>query len=125
MACIVRHDSSVGIIEVVCVGRTTAEDLTEAETKRISLEKETGVTRTLIDVTKAQLSATTLDWLDLPRQLYESLEANRRSHVAFVMPTAIEEHPSVYFYQTACRNRGWTVEVFSERKTAIDWLLSI
>ncbi|HVN95716.1 MAG TPA: hypothetical protein VMT62_04760 [Syntrophorhabdaceae bacterium] len=124
MGCDVKCDSSAGIIQAVCSGYITADEMIEAAHKRISLEKETGVTRTLIDVTGAELSATTLDLLNLPEQLYKSLGANRRSHIAFVMPTAMEEHPASYFYQTACRNRGFTVEVFSERKTAVDWLPS-
>ncbi|HVN95674.1 MAG TPA: STAS/SEC14 domain-containing protein [Syntrophorhabdaceae bacterium] len=124
MACTVTHDASIGIIEVVCNSHITAEEMVEAAHKRIALEKETGVNRTLIDVTNAQLSATTFDLLHLSQQHYKNLQASRRTRIAFVMPTAAEQHQAARFYETASRNRGWMVEVFSERQTAMDWLLS-
>jgi len=124
MACTVTHDASIGIIEVVCSGHITANDLEGAVTERISLEKETGVSRILMDVSAAQLSATFIDLVDIPEKLYEALGANRRSRITVVLPASHDEQERWRFFETACTNRGWMVEVFSERQTAMDWLLS-
>lgn len=51
----VKSNPSLGIIEEVFSGLVTASELREATSKRISLQKETGISKILNDVSEIEL----------------------------------------------------------------------
>jgi len=120
----VTHAPSLHMSEVVFSGKVTGSELRAAASRRISLEKETHCNAILVDASNLELAATLVDVLDLPDRLYTDEEASRQSLIALVQPKSDREKKEAVFYETACRNRGWFVQVFSERQEAIDWLAS-
>jgi hypothetical protein len=48
--------------------------------------------------------------------------ASRQAKVAVMLPASKEAREAVQFYELACKNNGWRVQVFSERQSALDWL---
>ena len=118
----INHNTSLGVIELTYSGRITGADLKEATSKCISLGKQTGTTKFLVDEVGMDLAASTVDLYDLPNKQYADEEANRQAQVAIILPASKEARKAVQFYEIACQNCGWFVRVFSERQTAINWL---
>lgn len=117
-----NYNPTLLIAEVSYVGRTTAHDLKESTSEFIALQKETGINRFLIDTSEMEFVASIIDILNLPEKQYLEEEADRSSRVALVMPPSAKEKEAVEFYETVCKNRGWNVQTFLERKEAVRWL---
>ena len=62
-----------------------------------------------------------MDIYGVPSQ-WEALGANRNNKLALVVPKGGRMWEDADFYATTCRNQGWQVALFSQRKEAIDWL---
>ena len=122
MSYTINHNASLGVIELTYSGRITGTDLREATSKCISLGRQTGTTKFLVDEVGMDLAVSILDLYDLPNKQYEDEEANRQGRVAIILPTSKEARDAVQFYVTACQNGGWFVRAFSERLSAINWL---
>jgi hypothetical protein len=118
-----KFNPVLGIIEITHSGPMTATEMKEATSKSILLGKEADTTRFLIDASEMILAASVVDILKLPAEQYEKEGADRRSRVAVILPRSKKEIEAVQFYETACRNRGWFVMLFTERQSAVDWLL--
>lgn len=122
MSYTINHNASLGVIELTYSGRITGTDLKEATSECISLGKQTGTTKFLVDEVGMDLDASIVDLFNLPNKQYADEEANRQGQVAIILPTSKEARKAVQFYAIACQNRGWFVRVFSERLSAINWL---
>ncbi len=123
MAWETRYDPSNDIVEVIYTGCLTGSDLQEAASSRIALARETNSTKILVDVSGIkEVQAGMMDVFNLPDELYEVRDACRQSEMALVMPTFQPGIDMAQFYETACKNRGWSVKTFKERQSAIDWL---
>jgi hypothetical protein len=122
MSYTINHNASLGVIELTYSGRITGTDLKEATSKCISLGKQTGTTKFLVDEVEMDLAASIVDLYDLPNKQYADEGANRQAHVAIILPTSKEARKAVKFYEIACQNSGWLVRVFPERQDAINWL---
>ncbi len=118
----VKHNPSLGIIEEVFTGQMKMSELKESVSQRIVLEKETGITKVLVDASELVLDATIFEVLNLPDKFYSSQEASRVTHMALVLPTSPKTKEDAEFYETACLNRGWYVQIFSDRQSAVEWL---
>lgn len=118
----IKHNSSLGVIEVTYSGLVTGTDLKEATSKCISLGKQTGTTKFLVDEAGMELAASLVDLLMLPEAQYVDEEADRQGHVAVILPASKKAREAIQFYEIACKNRGWIVQVFSDHRSAIDWL---
>jgi hypothetical protein len=118
----VEHNPSLGFIVEVFRGIVTASELIEASSKRISLQKETGITKILNDVSEIELEATILDVFNFPSKHYHDDGVDRRTCMALIMPKCDKARELAEFFITSSLNRGWTVQDFNERQSAIDWL---
>ena len=118
----VKYNPALGIIEEVFGGLMTMSELEESVSQRICLEKETGAKKVLVDASDLTLDATIVEVYSLPNKLYEDQEASRLTHMALVLPTSPKTKEAAEFYQTACFNRGWKVEMFPDRESALNWL---
>ena len=114
-------DARSGYIEITVVDELTETEAKEVTSKAISSAKQTGTARFLLDLSKAHATPSFFDVLELTEQ-YEHEKASRLWPVALVLPATEEARRAGEFYVTACRNRGWYVEGFSDRPSAIDWL---
>ena len=110
------------IVEVEYSGKITARDLHESTSKFISLEKEKGLNKFLVDTTEMDLDSSYMDIYDLPTKQYLKEKADRKGRVAIIPPICDRAMEAVRFYENVCRNRGWMVQVFSKRQEAEDWL---
>ena len=119
----IKHNPLPDFIELMLRGATTGTDLREATTKCISLGKQIGSTRFLVDATGASLAASMIDIYNLPADQYEKEDFDRQNRVAVILPVSAEARKAAEFYETVCRNRGWCVQVFLERQSAIHWLV--
>jgi len=118
-----RLDAGAGYVEITVVGELTDTEAREVTSKAISSAKQTGTAKFLLDFSRAHSMPSFFDVLELTEQ-YENEKASRRWPAAVVLPASGEPRRGAEFYVTACRNRGWYVEGFSDRPSAIEWLSS-
>lgn len=109
-------------VEVAYVGKTTAQDLKESTSEFITLQKEKGINRFLIDTSEMELAAALVDVYNVPDKQYVEEQADRRGCVAVILPASTKEREAAEFYETVCINRGWDVKNFLERQGAVNWL---
>ena len=119
----VERNPSLEIIEEVFTGFVTAQELREATSQRISLQKETGITNILNDVSAFELDVTLMDVFDFPHKQYPEQGADIKTRMALIMPKCNKAREVAKFFITASLNRGWVVVPFEERQGATDWLL--
>jgi hypothetical protein len=119
----VEYDLELGIVVGRFVGQVTDDDFKEATATAIGRAKANNTNRFLIDDSEWEGGASVLGLFGLP-EIYEELEADWTSRAALVLPAAnrTAEMRDAKFYETVCRNRGWNVRVFPQRKEAIEWL---
>ena len=118
----IRYDKSSGLIEIVLSGEVTGPELREAVQKRIALQRETGAVGVLTDASETQTSPSTMDLFDLPSHLYPEQDQRRRTVIALILPHAEGPKEMAVFLETASRNRGWQMQVFANRQSALAWL---
>ena len=117
-----EYKPGLRVVDVVYVGDITPQDLQESTSACIRLEKEKGLNQFLVDAQDMKLASPLVEFYNLPAQQYLEEEADRQGRVAVVLPTDPNAKEAALLYETACRNRGWMVRVFAERRAAVDWL---
>jgi hypothetical protein len=114
-------DTQAGYIEITVVGELTDMEARDLTSKAIPSAKQTNTAKFLLDFSRAHVLPSFIDLLELIEQ-YDDEKASRRWPVAFVLPTSEEARRAGTFFVTACKNRGWYVEGFPDRPSAIEWL---
>jgi hypothetical protein len=115
-----RSPDNSGLATVVFSGLVSGADLRDATVAAAELGKTHGVTRYLVDATAVVRQPREAEFFVLPSRMYDQLGFDRRAvRVAVVSPPTDE---IVRFYETACVNRGWQVQVFEAFEPAIAWL---
>ena len=118
----IKHNKDLGIIEITYTGDVTALDLREATLKRISMQEETGTNLVLSDASRCNSGPSIIDLYDLPDKIYTDHKARRSTRIAFIPPMIRESSELTRFFENAAKNRGWTIEIFKDRKNALSWL---
>ena len=118
----VNYNPTLGIIEEVFYGLVATSELIEATSKRISLQKDTSITKILNDVSDIKLEASVIDILNFPDKQYPGEKVDRKTCMALILPKCNKARNMAEFFMTASLNRGWTVRPFEERQSALDWL---
>jgi len=116
-----KVDDGSGCIEIAVVGELTEKEAREITSRAISSAKQSGTGKFLVDASQANAMPSFVDLLELTEQ-YENEKASRLWPIALVFPASGEARRAGEFYVTACRNRGWYVEGFTDRPSAIAWL---
>jgi hypothetical protein len=84
--------------------------------------KEHGYLHCLLDHSNADGSSlSTLDIYDLPKK-YKELDIPHNFRMAVVVPDAMRE--DLAFYETVCRNNAYSVSIFFDQASALNWLKS-
>ncbi|MBK8781389.1 MAG: hypothetical protein IPO22_06215 [Anaerolineales bacterium] len=84
--------------------------------------KEHKYLRCLLDHSKADgISLSTLEIYDLPKR-YKELNIPYNFRMAVVVPNTMQE--DMAFFETVCRNNGYSVSVFFDHESALSWLKS-
>ncbi len=103
---------TTGVLEITSANYMRAEG--------VALIQKHNCMRLLLDhsgIVRDALS--TMDIYDLP-QRYEEMGLTRQLKMALVIPSEFLEN--LRFYETVCRNHGYSVQLFSDRDLALKWL---
>ena len=120
----VKPYPELGLIETVYSGRITDDDIKASTMKAIAVSNESGIGKFLSDLTDVEThDLSTLKLYEQPEH-WKGLRAKGKNRLALIVPDSKEIINAAAFYETVSRNRGWNVQIFSERQEAIDWLLS-
>ena len=112
------------LIEMVYKGCITLDDMNSAGMKTKAVAEELGINRFLLDLNDVEaFDVSTFDLYDRPEQ-WRGLRAKSKNRLALHVPDSKEIMKAARFYETVCRNRGWNVQIFSQRQEAIDWLMT-
>jgi len=118
----VTYDQAQQVVEVKYHGRTTGADIEAAAAQRIAVQKQHDAARVLVHAGEMKLAASLVELFHLPNRLYDQLDATRACRIAVVRPYDGSGRDAAAFFESACRNRGWQVQTFDDRPTAIAWL---
>ena len=110
------------IVELKLWGSISGADLRAATAECVSLQRQTGATKFLIDVNGWHVVASVADFYQLPAELYEKEGVDRRSRIAVILPSSQSGQQAARDYEIMCRNRGWQAQLCPDRQSAIDWL---
>ena len=119
----IKHLPDLAIVEVARTGLISGDDLREATSECITLQKHTGVTKFIVDANGWEVIASFLDVYNLADQQYSNEGLDRKTHIAVILPTSISAQAAADFYETVCKNRGWNARVHPNRQSALEWLM--
>ena len=123
MPYVLTYDEGSNIAEMTFTGSMVRDDINESTREGTELQKRTGVTRFLLDMRQAELRVAHSDVFELPAVKYWVLD--RRTRIAVIQPDSERGREAVIFYRDACQNRGWNTRIFSDRESAIQWLVAL
>ncbi|NTV47943.1 MAG: hypothetical protein HGB11_15805 [Chlorobiales bacterium] len=109
-------------IETVYSGNISANEIQGALKQNLELSQKHGVTRLLADCTHLKPGRSVLNTYEFATQL-ESIPGIYQLKEAMILPIMQEAAEEIRFFETAARNRGLNVRVFSSREEAIKWLI--
>jgi hypothetical protein len=110
-----------GVIETEYTGRMTRDEFEAAVAATVDAVLERDRHRLLSDCTGLDVAASPLDLWSLAEWI-AAQPPGMLEREAVVLPPAPETAAEVAFYETACKNRGINVRVFSSRDEALAWL---
>jgi len=119
----IKHHVEFRLIEIVYSGFLTDNDVKSSSVSAISASEESGASKFLSglrDVTDFKVSNLTL--YEQPES-WQGFRMKGKNKLAQLVPDSKKIMNAASFYKTVCRNLGWNVQTFSQRKEAIDWLL--
>ena len=121
MAVEVRFAEEAGVVEMVFVGAASPQEIDVAMTKAGAVGAEHLSNRYLVDCRQTAAGGTAFDVLALAEFL-SSVPRGVIEREAVLLPADAAAAEQLEFFETACRNRGLDVRVFSERDEALSWL---
>jgi hypothetical protein len=121
----VEYLEEPGVVETVYAGALSTVEFKEAVAATADTAAECLCTRFLSDCRELEAGeeSPTLDIWALAEFLAQ-LPPGTLEREALLLPAAAAAGEDIRFYETACRNRGLDVRVFSERDEALAWLAS-
>lgn len=118
----VLPDSSRRFLEIRYAGNVTPVELRSAFAEGFRVAAELDTFLVLTDCVGMQGGHSLFDLYAMVADLAGHQEVVRYKE-AVLMPAAPDLAEKVTFWETACRNRGLWVKVFSDRGSALAWLL--
>lgn len=123
MAKTITYSEKIDAVLVTYSGRVALEEIQETIRAALAMAVERRCRRFLVDAVDLQSSGGTLtDTYELPK-VFEHFADIRTYKDAIILPRRKPEAQDIKFFETTARNRGYNVRVFSDRQTAIDWLM--
>jgi hypothetical protein len=111
------------IIEISYAGDVTSPELLEAFKAVILFSQKTGVGLFLADCTMMEGGHSLFDLFELIKQ-YDNTDFRDMGKEAVLLPNDEKAAENAVFYENACFNRGYNVKIFTDRETAVKWLLN-
>lgn len=122
MAWTVAYDDTLRAISVKLFGSLDGSELHGLTSAAIALQKEQGILDVLVDAIELEFPPPLVDIYDLPAEQYIAEHLTRKVRIAVVLPKVPHAREAAQFYETVCRNRGWSVRSFLSRDEAAAWL---
>jgi hypothetical protein len=119
----IKHDPEIDIINLKFTGEIDREDLSQATSECLALQKKTRVLRFLVELNGWEVFASFVDIYKLAYEQYVAEAAHRLSRIAVVLPTTPSGQAAANFYETVSQNAGWNAQVFATHEEAIAWLM--
>ena len=121
----VEYLEEPGVVETVYAGALSTAEFNEAVVATADTAAGRLCTRFLSDCRELEVGehSPTLDIWALAEFLAQ-LPPGTFEREALLLPAAAAAGEDIRFYETACRNRGLDVRVFSARDEALAWLAS-
>ncbi|MBT3389956.1 MAG: hypothetical protein HN413_06060 [Chloroflexi bacterium] len=117
------YSEEINTVVITYQGQTPPEEVQEVLQKAYILAVEKNCKNFLVDCSLVQPGGgSTLDVYDLAR-MFEEFPDIRKYKDAIILPPIPAGAEDLKFFETAARNRGFNVRVFTERQAAIDWLM--
>jgi hypothetical protein len=118
----INYNDTLGLVELVYSGPTSGGDLVKSTSEAILLARQSSTQLCLIDVSEMDLKASISELISLPSKQYVEEKLSRQSRIAILLPASHEARAAVGFFETACYNRGWQMQIFPDRSQALAWL---
>ena len=117
------YQPSEEIIYIRTRGTLEINAATQMRNEGAKLIKRHDCKRILLDHTLLDKNAlTTMETFDLPK-IYDALGISRAIKMALVVTPNMKT--KLKFYETVCRNNGYSVMLFLDRESALEWLKKI
>ena len=114
------YQPAEGIIFIKTRGVLEISTATQMRNEGAALIKRHDCKRILLDHSLLDDSAlSTMETFDLPK-IYDSLGISRAVKMALVVTPIMKT--KLRFYETVCRNNGYSVLLFTDRESALQWL---
>lgn len=117
------HPESL-VIETVYAGVLTTNELHKAVQNTLELASKHSSTKFLADCSALEGGHSILDLYELAHSFKPPELAVHSMREAVILPATPEAAEKVHFWENVCANRGATVKVFSDRDSALHWLLT-
>lgn len=116
------HNTNDKILIINTEGILDLESANMMRTEGWALLKQHGYLRCLLDHSLADdITLSTLNIYELP-QRYKELNIPYNLRMAVIVPKQMREDLS--FFETVCRNNGYSVSIFFDQESALNWLKS-
>jgi len=116
----ITYDPDDEIIYIQTSGVLEIKAANEMRDEGAALIKDRQCKRILLDHTLLEDSAlTTMETFDLPK-IYQAHGISRAVKMALVVTGKMKE--KLHFYETVCRNNGYSVMLFLDRADALEWI---
>lgn len=114
------------LVELTVTGRASGPELQRAAAERIEFGRQHRAHKFIINAAGMLApKSLTLDVYDIPATLYADKKMDRATRIAVVVPRDPDSRWISKFYEDASVNRGWIVQSFADRDSALDWLNSL
>jgi hypothetical protein len=110
------------IIDSVFNEKVTIVEMKEAVKESVQLAREHNTNLFLVDCSRLKKGGTIVQLYSLG-DFYLEIDVMPGTKQAIVLSDTPETQRDIRFYETAMRNRGFDVQVFPDRPSAIAWLL--
>jgi hypothetical protein len=101
----IKHDPEIDIINLKFTGEIDREDISQATSECLALQKKTRVLRFLVELNGWEVFASFVDIYKLAYEQYVAEAAHRLSRIAVVLPTTPSGQAAANFYETVNRQR--------------------
>lgn len=123
MAWTIDYQADSRVVELRFVGRTSGADLQEAAASRIEFGRHKWAQKYLVDAAEIQTPKSVIvDVLEILSKYYVDSHMDITSRIAIIQPKDAESRWVAKFYENASVMRGWSVDIFPDRRSAVAWL---
>jgi hypothetical protein len=116
-----KYERDKATVVVNGAGRLCVDDMRGIAKGATHLLQENKASRVLLDCSDAVLDVRVVDVYYLP-ECYSEVGVPRSAKIALILPKTRQPSGMFEFYETVCRNKGYTCRLFDTHDSAEQWL---